>query len=84
MNEIDKKIQRLNNRILKRDKKIKGLERKCQMLEERLAWRTIDLESLSRNVGDVVQRAICNVRMIPVFGSERDSKIVEVRHIDNK
>lgn len=72
--------QRLARRIEKRDLKIAGLERKIKRLEEALTWRTIDLECLSRNVRREVQDALCNVRMIPVFGGARDKVITEVRN----
>lgn len=71
--------QRLIRRLERRDKRIAGLERKIQQLENALAWRTIDLESLSRNVRREVQDALCNVRMIPVFGGTRDRVIAEVK-----
>ena len=72
--------QRLVRRLEQRDRKIAGLERKIKRLEEALTWRTIDLESLSRNVRREVQDALCNVRMIPVFGGTRDKVITEVRN----
>lgn len=72
-------IQRLVRRLERRDRRIAGLERKIRQLEEALSWRTIDLESLSRNVRREVQDALCNVRMIPVFGGTRDRVIVEVK-----
>jgi multidrug resistance efflux pump len=59
-------LERANRRIQRRDRKIAGLQRKIQRLENALAWRTIDLESLSRNVRREVQDALCNVRMIPI------------------
>ena len=73
--------QLLVRRIAQRDRKISGLERKTKRLEEVLAWRTIDLESLSRNVRQEVQDALCNVRMIPVLGVNRNAVITEVRNI---
>lgn len=73
--------QRLVRRLDRRDKRIAGLERKIQQLENALAWRTMDLESLSQNVRREVQDALCNVRMIPVHGFKRDEVITEVRHI---
>lgn len=73
--------KRLVRRLDRRDKRIAGLERKIQQLENALAWRTMDLESLSRNVRREVQDALCNVRMIPVFGGTRDKVITEVRNI---
>ena len=57
---------RLIRRIERRDKRIAGLERKIKRLEEVLSWRTMDLESLSRNIRREVEYALCNVRMIPV------------------
>ena len=72
--------QRLVRRIEQRDRKIAGLQRKIKRLEEALTWRTIDLESLSRNIRREVQDALCNVRMIPVFGGTRDQVITEVRN----
>lgn len=81
MNTPDKHQLRLLRRIDRKDKKIAALEKKVQKLETVLSWRTIDLESVTRNVHDAVQRAMCNVRMIPVHGGIRDSKIVEVRSI---
>ncbi len=72
--------QRLVRRLEQRDRKIAGLERKIKRLEEALTWRTIDIESLSRNVRREVQDALCNVRMIPVFGGTRDRVITEVRN----
>jgi hypothetical protein len=72
--------QRLVRRLEQRDRKIAGLERKIKRLEEALTWRTIDLESLSRNIRREVQDALCNVRMIPVFGGTRDKVITEVRN----
>jgi len=72
--------QRQARRLEQRDKRIAGLERKVKRLEEALSWRTIDLESLSSNLKRTVQDALCNVRMIPVFGGRRDRVITEVRH----
>lgn len=79
---IDCVVMRLKRKIVKRDKKIAGLERRVSELERALGARTIDLQSLSRNVESAVTNALCNVRMIPVFGAVRDSKIVEVRNVD--
>jgi multidrug resistance efflux pump len=78
-NEI--RLERANRRIQRRDRKIAGLQREIKRLEQALAWRTIDLESVTRNVHDAVQRALCNVRMIPIDGWTRDQVIAEVRTI---
>jgi multidrug resistance efflux pump len=78
-NEI--RLERANRRIERRDRKIAGLQREIKRLENALAWRTIDLESVTRNMHDAVQRALCNVRMIPIHGWTRDQVIAEVRTI---
>jgi len=72
--------QRLFRRIERRDKRIAGLERKIKQLESALSYRTMDLESLSRNIQKEVQQALCNVRMIPVHGFN-DNKFIEVKTI---
>lgn len=72
--------QRQARRLEQRDKRIAGLERKVKRLEEAMSWRTLDLESLSSNLKRTVQDALCNVRMIPVFGAGKDRVIAEVRH----
>lgn len=72
---------RRDRRLARRDKRIAGLERKIQRLERALALRTLDLESLSRNIRAEVQNALCNVRMIPVGGPHRNRVITEVRNI---
>lgn len=74
------RISRLIRRAEKRDKRIAGLERKIQLLEKALAWRTTDLETLSKNLHRTVQDALCNVRMIPVFGGKREQVITEIRN----
>ena len=78
-NEI--RLERANRRIQRRDRKIAGLQRKIEQLENALAWRSMDLEHLTRNVHDTVQRALCNVRMIPIHSATRDQVIAEVRTI---
>ena len=69
---------RLVRKIERRDRIIEGLNKKVQRLESELAVRTLDLESLSHNLRREVQHALCNVRMIPVFGGKKDSVIAEV------
>lgn len=68
-------------RLARRDRKIAGLKRKVERLEHALAWRTVDLESLTHNLRREVQDALCNVRMIPVGGPSNANRIVEVRNI---
>ena len=57
--------ERLKRRLLRKDMRIAGLERKVKQLETMLAWRTLDLEHLTRNIRDEVVRALCSVRFIP-------------------
>lgn len=76
------KLARMQRKLDSRDAKIRGLERRVLKLESALASRTLDLESLSRNVSRAVTEALCNVRMIPVFGVGKGHKIVEITHID--
>ena len=75
-------MQRLQAKLAKRDKRIAGLEQRIAKLERALAGRTLDLESLSRNLERTVTNALCNVRMIPVFGVGQTNKIVEIRGAD--
>lgn len=73
---------RLRRKLKERDQKIAGMKRRISALEHALATRTMDLESLSRNVERAVVRALCNVRMIPALGVGQSAKILEVRAID--
>ena len=73
---------RLRRKLEKRDQKIAGMKRRIIALERALGARTMDLESLSRNVERAVTHALCNVRMIPVSGVGRDPKILEVKLTD--
>jgi predicted RNase H-like nuclease (RuvC/YqgF family) len=77
-------IGRLQRKIERRDKRISGLERKINQLEKALSWRTIDLESLSKNIRREVQDALCNVRMIPVHGVTKTQIIAEVRNVSQE
>ena len=76
---MDIKEARLRRKIEKKNKIIKGLERKIQILEKELVSRTLDLGSLSRNIRNEVQNALCNVRMIPVGVGVKNKLIVEVQ-----
>ena len=75
MTEI--KEYRLRRKIESRDRKIAGLERRIKALE-RMATSRGDLP---RDVERAVQRALCNVRMIPVMGLSGSNRVVEVRAI---
>ena len=75
------KLRRLQRRLDIRDRKIEGLKRKVARLERALAWRTVDLETLTRNLGETVQQALCNVRMIPVGGLTRNGRILGIQEL---
>ena len=60
--------QRLNRRLNRRDKRIAGLERKIQQLENALAWRTMDLESLRGFVRGAEGKRAITVRVNDVVG----------------
>lgn len=80
-NMVDEiKHKRLQKRLERRDKRIMGLERKIQLLESALAVRTLDLESLSKNIRREVTDALCNVRMVPISSGLKGSKILDIRY----
>lgn len=72
--------ERLNRKIQRRNVKIAAMERRIASMERALVTRTLDLESLSKNVERAVTHALSNVRMIPVF-SGRNDKILEIREL---
>lgn len=78
-NEIEKK--RFERRLRRKDKRIAGLERKIQILETALVYRSLDLKNLTENIQNAVERTLCNVRMIPVHSLGRHSVIAEVKTI---
>ena len=57
---------RLERRIARKDARIAALEKRLIELERSIA-RSVTLEF---RVEDAVQRALCNVRMIPVLGTK--------------
>lgn len=80
-------IERLKNKIRKRDQKIAGLERRIAKLEHSLSLRANDAvvvssSQLRRDLENAVTEALCNVRMIPVLGFGKDTKIIEIRAFD--
>ena len=72
-------IKRLNRKLQRRDKRIKGLERKVSQLQEALAHRSINSQKITLDIRRSVQEAMCNVRHIPVFGLGCEQVIAEVR-----
>ena len=73
--EYEKSLRKTTKKLNSRDRKIAGLQRKVALLESTLASRTIDLQI---DIQRAVERALCNVRMIPVMGSIKDRKIVNL------
>ena len=78
--ELERIVRRLRKRIEKRDRRIQGMERKIADLEHVIATQELAARRLPIDVERAVQRALCNVRMIPVFG--RPETILEVRNVD--
>lgn len=64
------KFQREQRKAEERLKKIKGLEKRIQQLESLLANKLLDKEKFEGNLERAVQRALSNVRMIPVLPFE--------------
>lgn len=75
-----KRILRLQRKLEKRDAKIAGLNRKVVDLERSLGLQAYLIERLPIDITRAVQDALCNVRMIPVFGLRSNDKIVEIRN----
>jgi hypothetical protein len=60
----------MERRIARKDARIAALEKRIAVLERELCCRTLDLGTLAYRVEGAVQRALCNVRMIPVLGTK--------------
>jgi hypothetical protein len=79
-----KELERTRRKLRKRDEKIAGQQRYIQQLEEKLSRSFVSLnsklENLPRDITKSVERALCNVRMIPVHGISSNDKIVEIRN----
>ena len=79
----DLALQRLQKKLAKRDRRIEGMQRYIRHLEGLLRPAIKSrLEILSpevqRQLTYVVQRAIANVRMIPVMGIHSNDRVVRV------
>jgi uncharacterized protein (DUF3084 family) len=72
-------VNRLRQKLAKRDEKIAGMKRRIQELEHALAVKDIEVKRLPRDVTRAVQEALCNVRMIPVLGIGETARILEVK-----
>jgi hypothetical protein len=82
MTEADRTVTRLKAKLARRDRKIAGLQRKLEMTQRTLAMQSMLVQRLPIDVERAVQRALCNVRMIPVLGIAGSDRIVEVRAAD--
>lgn len=70
------RMGRLRKKIKQRDEKIAGLTKRITELEHMLARA----HHFPRDLERVVQRALSNVRLIPVLGIGTDPKILDVRY----
>ena len=71
-------IGRLRKKLAQRDRRIAGLASRIDELESALALSEMRAQRLPIDVERAVQRALCNVRMIPVLGIGTDAQILEV------
>jgi hypothetical protein len=78
----DVTIARLRRKIEGRDKRIAGLQRRIADLEHALATQTLRNDRLPGEVTKAVQRALCNVRLIPMLGIGGHDRIAEIRLSD--
>lgn len=80
---VDRTVRRLRAKLAQRDRRITGLTRRIAALEAALASKALSATHIRREVAHAVQDALCNVRMIPVHGVGKMSKIVEVKATDS-
>lgn len=79
---LDCRVMRLRRKLEQRGRKIAGLEKRVANLEMLLATREIAARRLPLDVVRAVQDALCNIRMIPVYGVGKSDRIVEVKASD--
>ena len=72
-------LKRLREKLAARDRQIAAMKKHIAALESELAHRQLQKDQLPIDVQRAVQRALCNVRMIPVLGLHSDERILEVR-----
>lgn len=75
-------IGRLRRKLAQRDQRIAGLMRRVEMLESALSTKDMEMKRLPNDVTRAVQRALCNVRLIPMIGIGGNGKILDVRYAD--
>ena len=68
----DRKIRKLQERLDKRDRRIKWLERRIIQLENNYA------PNLDKAVERAIKYALSNMRMIPVLGLCSEDRVVDV------
>lgn len=76
---VDRTVRRLRAKLEQRDRRIVGLTRRIAALEAALASKALSATHMRWEVTRAVQDALCNVRMIPVYGVGKMEKIVEVK-----
>lgn len=78
------RVDRLRRKLARRDARIAGLERRISELQRQFATQQRQIDVLPIEVTKAVQRALCNVRMIPVLGIGSSDKIIEVRTVEEQ
>lgn len=78
MDEDIKIVKRLRRKLQKRDRRISALEQRIMLLENQIATKDLQAKRLPLDITRAVQQALCNVRMIPVFGVGNNAKILDV------
>lgn len=76
---LQRPVRRLREKLAARDRQIAAMKKHIAALESELARRQLQKDQLPIDVQRAVQRALCNVRMIPVLGLHSDERILEVR-----
>lgn len=72
---LEVQVARLRRKLEQRDRRIAGLTRRIADLESALVTKDVEIQRLPRDVTRAVQEALCNVRMIPVLGLGRSTRI---------
>lgn len=72
--ELEVQIKRLQRKLRKKEDKIAAMEKYIRQLEGELAKKTLDFPKLMEKT---VERALANVRLVPVIGLG-DKKIIEI------
>lgn len=73
---VDRRVGRLQKKLAQRDRRIAGLLRRVADLER--AVSTLEITGKQVDFERALQRALCNLRMIPVLGLRSNDRVVEV------